>query len=51
MSKNKELRHRCYCPKCDKVFDNRYEGFVVNGILICADCYHKIKYNTYTKKN
>ena len=45
---NKELRHRCTCPYCKKVFDNRYEGFVVEGYLICADCYHK--YTEFTTK-
>ena len=41
MSNTKELQHRCICPHCRKAFDNRYEGFVVSGYLICADCYHK----------
>lgn len=45
-STNKELRHRCHCPKCGKVFDNRQEGFVFNGYLICADCYHSLSYKT-----
>ncbi len=46
MNENKELQHRCHCPYCSKVFDNRYEGFVVNGYLICADCYNKLQYKT-----
>lgn len=41
---NKDLRYRCTCPYCRKVFDSRTEGFVVERYLICAECYYK-----YTK--
>ena len=38
---NKDLRHRCRCFNCTTIFDNRYDGFVVNGYLICSECYQK----------
>lgn len=38
---NKELQHRCHCFNCNTIFDNRYDGFVVNGYLICSECYQK----------
>lgn len=47
MSKNKELQHRCHCPHCGKVFDDRYEGFILDGHLVCANCYHKSQDNKY----
>ena len=51
MNNKKELRHRCHCPHCKKVFDNRYEGFVVEGYLICADCYQKYAEFLKQRKN
>lgn len=51
MNNKKELRHRCYCPHCKKVFDNRYEGFVVEGYLICAECYQKYAEFLKQRKN
>lgn len=38
---NKELRHRCRCFNCNKIFDNRYEGSLANGYLLCDECYQK----------
>ena len=42
---NKELRHRCSCFNscfnCNKIFDNRYEGSLANGYLLCDECYQK----------
>lgn len=35
---------RVVCPKCGKAFDPREEGFIYNGYLICAKCYHKISF-------
>lgn len=38
---NKELRLRCRCFNCNKIFDNRYEGSLANGYLLCDECYQK----------
>lgn len=41
MSKNK-LKGRTICPRCHKAFDNRTEGFILYGLVYCANCYHKM---------
>ena len=38
---NKELQHRCRRFNCNKIFDNRYEGSLANGYLVCDECYQK----------
>lgn len=47
----KELRYRAVCPYCNKGFDTRKEGMRSgDGYIICADCYHKIKFKTYLEE-
>jgi len=48
MSKSKEMKYRAVCPQCNKGFDTRSEGFRgPTGQIICADCFHKLKYRVY----
>lgn len=48
MGKNK-LKGRTICPRCHKAFDNRTEGFILYGLVYCADCYNEItEFSTYT---
>jgi len=45
MSKNKELKYRAICPKCRKPYDIR-RGEILNGVLMCSDCFKAIPYTT-----
>lgn len=37
----KKLKGRTICPYCGKSFDNRVEGFLFCGYVVCSECYNK----------